>query len=74
MKINKKEIERLSIDEAEKDINNLDKDLHILFEQEDKTMANPRKLSYSEHWKRHWKKKIAKQYMFFYNLIKELSG
>ncbi len=62
------EIKELTEEEAKKDIKNLREDLSILFEQEDKTMADARKLSYSEHWMIHWRKKIAEQYLFFYEL------
>ena len=62
------EIKKLTEEEAKKDINRLREDLSILFEQEDKGMKDSRKLSYSEHWMKHWRKKIAEQYIFFYNL------
>ena len=62
------EIKKLTEEEAKKDINRLREDLSILFEQEDKGMKDSRKLSYSEHWMKHWRKKIAEQYIFFYYL------
>ena len=66
------EINKLVKEEAKKDIGNLREDLSVLFEQQDKTMKNPRKLSYSQHWMEHWREKIAKQYLFFFNLGEEL--
>ena len=67
-KLDIKEIESLTKEESEIDIKNLREDLSILFEQEDKGMKNARKLPYSEHWMKHWGKKIAEQYLFFYKL------
>ena len=66
------EVEELVEEEAKKDIKGLREDLSILFEQEDKKMENARRLPYSEHWMKHWRKRIAKQYLFFYKLGKEL--